>query len=182
MTTPFGYRPSTAYKAPDSIELLDGAPVKSERIPDEASVFYAEDKQLRTDTSVGTLPPTKKIKTEGGVQEVVCMKLKRFPPGDNTGTQGFEVKHLRYQKSGAAKIINFSIVTLTSKVIRLAAARTATVEEMKSLIQYKEGTPLCQQRLIYKGLELPDGMPIGHYIHDNDTEARVHLVLRLRGC
>jgi len=56
---------------------------------------------------------------------------------------------------------------------------TTTVAQFKVIINYHEGIPEDQQRLIYEGRQLEDNKLLSDYnITDNST---LHLVLRLRG-
>jgi ubiquitin len=68
------------------------------------------------------------------------------------------------------------IKTLAGKTITLDSGGTETIENVKQIIQDKEGTPLDQQRLFFKGNELEDGSVLG------DTgvraESTLHLVIQ----
>lgn len=76
---------------------------------------------------------------------------------------------------------NFTIFvkTLTGKTISIPTNKNSTILEIKYSILEKEGIPLDQQRVIFKGRQLEDELSVNYYnINYKDT---LHLVLGLRG-
>ena len=75
--------------------------------------------------------------------------------------------------------IKILVKTLTGKKIDLQISNFATVQNVKEMIQDREGIPPDQQRIIYLGQQLADDHLLIFYNISNDSV--IHLVLRLRG-
>ncbi|KAJ0628158.1 polyubiquitin-B [Helianthus annuus] len=71
------------------------------------------------------------------------------------------------------------IKTLDGKTITVEVKPFDTIQNVKSAIYNMEGTPHCQQRLIYGNKQLEDSHTLADY--DVHHESTIHLVLRIPG-
>lgn len=79
----------------------------------------------------------------------------------------------------ANTVVNFEVKTLTGKTLLMTMSKSETIQEMKANIQDMEGIPPDQQRLIFGGKQLEDGVTLSEYFICEGSV--LHLVLRLRG-
>ena len=69
--------------------------------------------------------------------------------------------------------------TLTGKTITLVVTNTNTIEDLKLMLQHKEGIPPDQQRLIFMKTQLEDDRTL--QVYNILKESTLQLVLRMRG-
>jgi len=77
------------------------------------------------------------------------------------------------------KSISIYVLSLTGKTTELAVDPNDEIEDIKLRYQDKEGVCAGEQRLIFAGKQLEDGLPLSHYNIQKDST--LHLVQRLRG-
>lgn len=92
----------------------------------------------------------------------------------DTTTKPFSIINIGYRN------MQVFIRTLTGKTITISdISSKETVNDLKKIIQNKEGIPPDQQRLCFLGAQMDDDRMLGNYGILN--EMTVHLILRLRG-
>ena len=100
------------------------------------------------------------------------------PPDERSGS----TLHATTSSPTASKVtgaFEMYIKTLTGKTITLRVTSSLTVEDVKLLIQDKEGIPPDQQRLVFEDKQLEDRGTLRDY--KIQPKSTIHLILRLRG-
>ena len=83
-----------------------------------------------------------------------------------------------YGKNNNNKI-QIYIKLIIGKNVSILINPNATADDIKKIIQEKEGLDIDLQRLIFAGIQLEDGIPLSFYKIHNDSI--IHLILRCRG-
>ena len=71
------------------------------------------------------------------------------------------------------------IVLLTGKTLLLWVSSSDLVQNLKQSLEFRTGIPPASQRLLFKGKQLEDLLPLSFY--DIRRDASIILSLRLRG-
>lgn len=80
----------------------------------------------------------------------------------------------------APKSFKVKLHFMTGKQFYVEVNENSSVNDLKQIIENREGIPICQQRIIHAGLQLQDDTYL-YYDYNIMDDTSLHVVLRLRG-
>ena len=108
--------------------------------------------------------------------QLVVETLVLGPPDESGSTLHATSAPTESTVTGTFQII---VKTLTGKRLPLDVTSSSTIEDVKHLIECREGIPPEQQRLVFAAKQLYDDRTLKHY--NIQSKATIHQVLRLGG-